>query len=202
MKKLCVAALAITMLAGGLVMASSAFAWQEDSAEVAMEDSEESFVAVLRGQGNIAVGRSTRIEIYIDRWSTPEERNMLLGTLAEGGPQALVNALQRIEPVGRIRVGTRTSYPLSYSRQIVNEDGSRTIRLVTDRPISSLEALNASITMDHAFSLFELNVDADNKGDGTVIAGARIKLDMEAGTMGIESYDSAPLRLGSIRPGR
>lgn len=199
MKKLTMPVLVLTMLASGWVTASSVFAVQD---EIAAISEEESFVAVLRGQGNIAVGKSTRIEIYIDRWSSPEERNMLLGTLAESGPQALVDALQRIEPVGRIRVGTRTSYPLSYSRQFVNEDGSRTIRLVTDRPISGLEALNSSRTMEHAFSLFEMKVDANNEGEGTVIAGARIKLDMEAGTMGIESYDSAPLRLGSIRPGR
>lgn len=199
MKKLTMPVLVLTMLASGWVTASSVFAVQD---EIAAISEEESFVAVLRGQGNIAVGKSTRIEIYIDRWSSPEERNMLLGTLAESGPQALVDALQRIEPVGRIRVGTRTSYPLSYSRQFVNEDGSRTIRLVTDRPISGLEALNSSRTMEHAFSLFEMKLDANGEGEGTVIAGARIKLDMEAGTMGIESYDSAPLRLGSIRPGR
>jgi len=199
MKRLCVTLLAFTIIATGLVTASSVFAMQD---EIPVSDDEESFVAVLRGQGNIAAGRNTRIEIYIDRWSAPEERNMFLGTLAEGGPEALVDALQEGEPVGRIRVGTRTGYPLSYSRQFVNEDGSRTIRLVTDRKISNLEALNSSRTMEHAFSLFELRVDANNEGDGTVIAGARIKLDLEAGTMGIESYDSAPLRLGSVRPGR
>jgi len=199
MKRLSVALLALTMLVGGLAAASSALAMQDDFDP---QDADESFVGVLRGQGNIAVGRNTRIEIYIDRWSTDEERNKFLGTLAEGGSQALVNALQEGEPVGRIRVGTRTGYPLSFSRQIVHEDGSRTIRLITDRKISRLEALNASRTVEHAFSLFELRVDANNEGEGTVIAGARIKLDMEARTMGIESYDSAPLHLGSVRPGR
>jgi len=199
MKRLLSALLAFTLLAGVFITASTALATQD---EIPAGDVEETFVGVLRGQGNIAVGRNTRIEIYIDRWSRPEERNMLLGTLAENGPQALVDMLQQIEPVGRIRVGTQTGWPLSYSREIVNADGSRTIRLVTDRPISGLEALNASTTMRHAFSLFELRVDANNEGEGTVIAGARIKLDMEAGTMGIESYDSAPLHLGSLRAGR
>ena len=195
MKKLLSALLALALLAGGFTAGSTAFAGQE------LEE-EESFVSVVRGVGNIAVGRSTRVEIYIERWSLPEERTQLLGTLTEGGPQALVDALQRIEPVGRVRVGTRTSYPLSYSRQDVNEDGSRTIVLVTDRPIRNFEALNSSSTADHAFSLFQFTVDADNEGEGSIIAGARIIVDKETGAMGLESYDSAPLRMGSIRAGR
>lgn len=195
MKKLLVALLALGLLAGGFVVADAAFAGQE------LEE-EETFVSVVRGVGNMAVGRSTRLEIYIERWSLPEERTELLGTLAEGGPPALLTALQRIEPVGRVRVGTRTSYPLSFSRQDVHEDGSRTIVLVTDRPIRNFEALNSSTTVDHAFSLFQFKVDANNEGEGSIIAGARILVDRETGTMGLESYDSAPLRMGSIRAGR
>ena len=55
--------------------------------------------------------------------------------------------------------------------------------------------------MRWAFSLIEMNVDAENKGEGVMIVGAMIKLDMENHTMSIESYDSAPLKLGNVRPG-
>jgi hypothetical protein len=192
MKKLLVAGLALALLAGVAVVAQP----------LGAQDEEESFVAVLRGRGNIAAGMNTRIEIYIERWSEPGERERLLGIMAESGSQALVQALQEVQPVGRVRVGTRTSWPLSYSNQIVNADGSRTIRLATDRPISGLEALNSSSTMKHAFSLFEMQLDANGEGSGTVVAGARITINAEARTFGIESYDSAPLELVSIRPGR
>ena len=183
--------MAVAIIAVGFApMASHA---QDDSQE-------ETFLAVAHARGNIQTRWNERIEITIERWSTPQETEDYINLFKEQGRQALVDAFQNNPPVGRVRVGQRLSYPLSFSRQFGAGGGKRTIRLATDRPIQGWEAVMQETTQRCAFSFMEFTLEADNTGEGYAIVGAKLTIDDE-GQFHIESYDSAPLKLGSIRPG-
>ena len=166
----------------------------------AQESQQESWAAVVRSQGgNIRTGWNERVEITIDRWSTPDETSGFLNLFKENGSQALVDAFQEGEPVGHIRVGQRMSYPLSFARQIGKGGGKRQIRVATDRRISSWEAINQERTMETwQFAFMQLDLDENNEGEGFAIIGAKLTIDDE-GHFHIEAYDGG-LHVGSVRP--
>ena len=62
----------------------------------------EEFTAVAVANNNLQTGVGT-VLISIDRWSTDAERTRLVTTLREKGPEALLDELQDMKPVGRIR---------------------------------------------------------------------------------------------------
>lgn len=158
------------------------------------------FAMRAQAKGNVASGATARVQVTIERWSDEAERDRLLGILVESGPEAMKEALQALPQVGRVRVNSQTSYPLQFAREFPNADGSRLIRIVTDRPISALEAMSNSRTSEFAFTLIELSVDAEGKGDGVAAVGVEIAVDAARRTFSLTSYDSAPVRLSNVRP--
>lgn len=66
---------------------------------------------------SLGTGKSSIIQIAVDRWSTDEEREMLLTTLQKFGRDKLVETLQKIKPpVGYIRTPSSLRYDLYYAR--------------------------------------------------------------------------------------
>ena len=87
---------------------------------------------------SLGTGKSSTIQIAIDRWSTDEEREMLLTTLQEFGRDKLVETLQKIKPpVGYIRTPSSLRYDLYYARNHQAPDGSRRVVLATNRRVRS-----------------------------------------------------------------
>jgi hypothetical protein len=109
------------------------------------------------------VSRTSRIEFHIEEWSTDEQRMHCLNILAESGQAALVPELQKVE-VGRPRVGTRNSYPISHAYQSATDDGGRRVVLVT---------IGGASTMEYSVSIVELRFPADGNGEGALIVRAR-----------------------------
>ena len=75
------------------------------------------------------------VEITIDRWSPNAERERLVASLQQKGPDELLKQLQKTRAVGRIRTPDSLGYDLHYAQQMPSEDGGRTIVIATDRPI-------------------------------------------------------------------
>lgn len=147
----------------------------------------------MRAQSQGSIGSTSRIEVEItvERWSDDAERDGLLAVLVESGPEALKAALADLPETGRVQVERRTSYPLQFAREFPQPDGTRLIRVITDRPIGFGEAMSQSRTQEYAFSILEMTVDAEGNGEGVVVVGAEIAFDAEARTIGIKSYDGA-----------
>src|SRR5678816_890318 len=94
----------------------------------------ERFTAVAVENSTLGSGAGT-VLISIDRWSTAAEQDTLVTTLQERGAQALLDKLQDMKPVGRIRTPDSLGYDLHYAQQTPAGDGGRRIVLATDRPI-------------------------------------------------------------------
>jgi hypothetical protein len=148
--------------------------------------------------------KTATVDFRIDRWSTDAEREKLLAILKENkdqyrANQALLKALQKMPKCGYIRTPDRLAWDLRFARQAPMEDGGRQIVLGTDRPVGFWEARNQPRTMDYPFTVLELRLNKENKGEGKLLAGTKIYIDKNNNLV-LENYGIQPVRLNEIHP--
>ena len=143
--------------------------------------------------------RTGSIDIVIERWSTEEEIQKLRGVLIEKGGDNLLPALQKIKPrCGYARTSNSLGWDLQFARETAMSDGTRKIVVGTDRPMGMWELRNAGRSTDYEFSLAEIRLPADGKGQGKAIPRAKLSFDKEKNTLEIENYEQQPVRLNEI----
>jgi hypothetical protein len=146
-----------------------------------------------------ARARTGTLDIVIERWSTPEEAARLRDILAEKGADDLLEALQKTKPrAGYIQRTGQLGWDIHFAQQVVASNGSRRIILATDRPMSFFEAANQTRSADYAFTLAEIRLGPDGKGEGKLVPAAKIDYDKEANTLEIENYNIEPTRLTQV----
>ena len=135
---------------------------------------------------NVATGKSATMDFSITRWSTEEERQLLITTFLEKGPDKLLSVLQKQKDCGFVRIpgwsgpdpnNVRMGWRLRYTRQTPGEDGGRKVFLVTDRYISMWEARESPRVRDYPFTLIEIHLDKDGKGEGKASIATKISFD-------------------------
>jgi hypothetical protein len=144
--------------------------------------------------------RTNTIDIVIERWSTPEEIDKLRGILIEkGGGDSLLSAVQKVKPrCGYARTSNSLGWDIQFARETQLEDGTRKIVVATDRPIAFWEARNNPRSADYEFSLAEIHIGKDGKGQGKAITAAKLSYNKEKQTLEIENYQREPVRLNEI----
>jgi hypothetical protein len=190
-KHMCRAASSLVFAVGlALPMAASSAAAKED--------------AVLRLRAwavdlNRGGAQTNTIDIVIERWSTPEEIEKLRGVLIEKGGDDLLPALQKIKPrCGYTRSPNSVGWDLQFARETALEGGARKIVVGTDRPISFWEARANPRSRDYEFSLAEIRLGPDGKGQGKAINAAKLTFNKETNTLEIENYEREPVRLNEV----
>jgi hypothetical protein len=148
-----------------------------------------------------SVPRTAVIDFTITRWSTDDERHALLAIIGEekNPTQKLLKALQKMKPVGRIRTTNTLGWDLRYAHEAPLDQGGRRIVLATDRPIGFWEARNQGRTMDYPFTLIEIRLGKDDRGEGKILAGTKIHVDDKKHLV-LENYGQQPVRFNEIRP--
>ena len=141
---------------------------------------------------------ATTYDINIERWSTPEEAARLRDILAEKGADALLEAVQKMPRVGSIARTGRLGWDIRFAQEIAAAGGGRRIVIATDRPMSFWEASNQPRSADYAFTLAEVRLGPDGKGEGKLVPAAKIEYDQESKTLEIENYDVEPTRLTQV----
>jgi hypothetical protein len=149
---------------------------------------------------NVAPGDRTKlVDIRVTRWSTDAEREALVRTFVEKGPTKLLDALQDVKPpVGFIKLPTTLAYDLRFARMTPLEDGGYRIILLTDRPISTAEAINQPRTMDYPFTLIEIHMKKDGTGEGKLSLATKITRNEKDKVVEIENWATEPVRLTNI----
>ena len=80
------------------------------------------------------------VEIRVDSWSSPTERQHLIETMVEKGPDTLLRELQKTKSHGRFSIPglrgpdphqLRLGHDLHYAHQVVDPDGGRRIVIAT-----------------------------------------------------------------------
>lgn len=157
---------------------------------------------------NMATGANQMIQIMINSWSTPAQRQQLITTFFEKKQDGLLQALQRQPERGRfnfpgymgpdpnnvMRLGT----DIRYARSVPGDDGGRRIVIITPRVIGFAEARNQPRTVDYPFTLFELRFGKDGKGEGKMAYATKINFDKKKNNIELENYSSEPVRLNNL----
>jgi hypothetical protein len=167
------------------------------AAQVASNSPREKFTAVAVNVSNVGRSGATPVDITINRWTTDEERDKLMSIFKEKGPDALLDALRDMRPVGTIATPGRLAYDLRYARELPSAEGGRRIVLATDRPISFWEAANRPRSSDYPFLLIEMRLDNRGQGEGKLSLAA--KLTLNDNVLVIENYANQPVMLNEIK---
>lgn len=154
------------------------------------------FAVNMSGVGPATAGV---LDIAIERWSTDDERDRLKNKLRQDGQRALLSELQRIKPrAGYIRSPNDIGWPIHYAREYPMPDGGRRIILATDRPMSFWEIMNRPRSADYEFTLAEIHLNKEGKGEGKIVTPAKVSWNREKGAIEITNYGTEPVRLTQV----
>jgi hypothetical protein len=140
----------------------------------------------------------TPVDIQVDRWTTDAERDRLLDSLTEQGREKMLTTLQNLPRVGSFKSLQSFPYDIHFARRIANSDGSEQVTLVTDRSIDFYQAANFPGAMDYRFTVIELKVGKDGKGEGKVSVATKISFDKANKTIVLENYNDTPVTLSGL----
>jgi hypothetical protein len=154
------------------------------------------FAVNMSGVGPATAGT---LDIAIERWSTDEERERLRSALIQGGSGTLLSELQKVKPrAGYIRGGTDLGWGIRYAREHRTPDGGRRIILATERPMSFWEIMNRPRTVEYEFTLAEIRLGKDGKGEGKIVTPAKVAWNKETRAIEITNYGIEPVRLTQV----
>jgi len=187
-----------------LVGLSALLAWTllvPEDAKAQGEELEQRYRAFGVAMG---AGVSGVLDITVTRWSTPEERALLIKSLIENGQEKTVELLRDQKETGWARtqsgagMGGLPSSRLHYAYEF-NEEGKRTVVLVTDRTMRIGQVGTRSAEYDVSAIVMELTQEGDEeKGQGVFYPAVKFGFNKEKNTLEIEYLGTQPIRLTSI----
>lgn len=140
---------------------------------------------------------TSHVKITIDRWSSEAERRQLVSTFTESGTDAFLREMQKLKPLGRVSTPDSIGYDLHYAHQVPLASGGRRIFIATDRPISYWESVNRPRSIDYPYTVIEMRIGPDGKGQGKMNVATRVNAFGD--TIELENYDFTPVHLTNIR---
>jgi hypothetical protein len=121
------------------------------------------------------MGKTVSVKVTIDHFSSPEDRQVLVDAFKKGQSKGLVDALSKMNAVGRIAITGTLGYDLSYIALIPSPTG-RKIRFAANRQIRFGEAYNSgpSMAYDLTAGEFDLNDSDKSKSSGVLYPAAQL----------------------------
>jgi hypothetical protein len=158
-----------------MFLSAAAVALMSVSSLAQLREVPEDFTAVAVPASNVVSDAGT-VLMSLDRWSTTGEHLMLVRTLRDKGPSAVLDELRNMRPVGTIRTPDSPGYDLRYAHQTRAENGGRRIMLITDRPIEFWEACQRPRLVDDSpYTVIQMRIDAEGRGTGTISIATEIR---------------------------
>jgi hypothetical protein len=153
---------------------------------------------------NLNPGAGENLKIDVFRWSTDAERDALLGVLKEKGDSGVGATLEKAPTAGYIWDSGSLGYSLRYAQKLTLPDGGERIILVTDRPIGSWgreawKATGQGAAPGYPFTLIELRLSKQGRGEGKMSLAARVAADADARTVTLENYAAAPVLINNVK---
>ena len=122
------------------------------------------------------------VNIHIEAYSTPDDKQTLIDAFKRRGQAGLVDALQDMKSKGRVRYSSvGVGNDVKYIIELPSKEGRR-FRLITDRWLSFTELYNSNRIADYNVGAIELNLTPDGKGSGTVLPACRLTVNKEEQT--------------------
>lgn len=126
------------------------------------------------------MGKTFNVKIIINKFSSPEDRDILVRAFQQGQNDGLRDALEKMKDVGRIQIPGTVGYDLRFIREIVTPTG-RTIRFLTDRRIAFGESYQNTQTKSFNLTAGEINLDKNDKSKsgGALLPAAQLIINKE-----------------------
>lgn len=136
------------------------------------------------------LGKLYNVDIYIESFSTQDDRKTLIDAFNRRGQNGLVDALQDMKSKGRVRFSSGgVGNDVKYIIQLPSKSG-RKLRLVTDRWLLFPELYNSTRSADYSVGAIELNLTPDGKGSGTVLPACKLTVNKKKKQVEIETYQN------------
>ncbi len=156
----------------------------------------ERFTAVAMNLDGTRRAGARQVSIEIKQWSTDTQREELLNVLRTKGEKAMLDLLQNMPVVGTIRTPDSLAYDLHFARRQPWGDGGQQLLIATDRPIGFWEASGGRRSLDYPFTVIQLRVNAEGKGEGRMSVATKVI--PEGNTIVLENYDTQPVLLSEV----
>jgi hypothetical protein len=139
-----------------------------------------------------------RLTVVIDRWSSDTERDRMLGVIAESGDAKLLDAFWDVARVGTFYWPGGLEYGVRYARRVARPEGGADVILVVERPLWVWWDSKSTPSTEYPFTVVQLRLGKDDKGEGRVSLGIPIIQDKTAGVV-LADFAKAPALLTDVR---
>jgi hypothetical protein len=146
-----------------------------------------------------------RMEIFIDQWSTEQERAKAIEAMGKGGPTALLEYLETLRvPKGYVQTpgiqneGARAllprSWTIEYAQDIQTKEGRRVIIASRSHLPIGEDARNVKRDL-HQLNVVEIRFDKNGTGIGKIAFADTIAINKQTKGIEITKYDEQPTRI-------
>lgn len=143
------------------------------------------------------MGKIVNVNIYIEQYSTVEDRDALINAFKKSGQDGMVKVLEDMKSKGRIRFASGgVGNDIKYIMELPSEKGRR-LRLVTDRTLAFAELYQGTRSSDYTVGAIELEFTPDGKGTGTVLPACKLTVNKKKQQVEIETYQN-PWKLSNF----
>jgi hypothetical protein len=143
------------------------------------------------------MGKLVNVNIYIEQFSTVEDRSSLIEAFKKSGQDGMVKVLEDMKPKGRIRFASGgVGNDIKYIIELPSDKGRR-LRLVTDRTLAFAELYQGTRSTDYTVGAIDLELTPDGKGSGTVLPACRLTVNKKKQQVEIETYQN-PWKLSNF----
>ncbi|HTP67264.1 MAG TPA: hypothetical protein VMJ35_00020 [Dongiaceae bacterium] len=146
--------------------------------------------ATARGTST-QMGKIADVNIYIESYSTTEDRAALINAFKTKGQSGMVEVLSDMKPKGRIRFASGgVGNDIKYIFELPPSAKGRKLRLVTDRNLAFAELYAGTRSRDYDVGAIELELTPDGKGTGTVLPACKLTVNKKTKQVEIETYQN------------
>ena len=157
----------------------------------------------------LAPGSGVALTFRIFNWSTADDRQRVLQAVTtaskeNSGIPDLTKLLASNPSMGQIWTEGPGGYALKYTHREELPDGGQRIVVITDRPIGALNPpgpwkAEGQTTDVAPFTVIEMHVTKDGKGEGKMSLGVPFKIEPGDHTVDLSNYSSAPVTIRNVQ---
>jgi hypothetical protein len=157
----------------------------------------------------LAPGSGFVLTFRIFNWSTADDRQRVLQVLTSAskensGLPDLTKLLASHRSMGQIWTEGPGGYALKYTHREELPDGGQRIVVITDRPIGALNPpgpwkADGQTTDVAPFTVIEMHVSKDGKGEGKMSLGVPFTIDPGDHTVDLSNYAAAPVTIRNVQ---
>jgi hypothetical protein len=156
---------------------------------------------------NVPRGNAGIMQIRITGWSPAATRQRLIDTFLAKKQDGLLSALQKEKSKGRLSMPNwqgpdpqnyRLGWDIRYAAHDTLPDGSERIVIATDRQMSMWEVRERPRSYDYPFTLIEIRLPKEGKGEGRAFGATQILFDKKKNQIVLEQYSAGEIRLNEI----